>query len=272
MSDVRRAARANGPFLHAAQRVPELTEDPFEVRGEPPADRPATLALLADGEMDVVGRLTDATNATFLCRVSAGNLGMLAVYKPRRGERPLDDFPIGTLGNRERAAFLVSEASGWDIVPLTLLRDGPLGPGMVQQWIETDDSVDVLEMVMTGDPRLRTICLLDAINNNADRKGTHLLPVESGHIYGVDHGICFSREPKLRTVLWAWRGTKIAPEEMAVVGRVRAALDGDLGTQLGDLLSEREIDAARRRAQALIDSCVFPEPDPTRPAVPWPPF
>jgi hypothetical protein len=197
---------------------------------------------------------------------------MLAVYKPRRGERPLDDFPIGTLGNRERAAFLVSDFSGWDVAPLTLLRDGPLGPGMLQQWIDIDETVDVLEMVMTSDRRLRRICLFDAITNNADRKGTHLLPVESGHVYGVDHGICFSRDAKLRTVLWAWRGTKIEPDEMAVVANVRTALDGELGAQLGELLSEREVQATIVRSQALIDSCVFPEPDPTRPAVPWPPF
>ena len=172
---------------------------------------------------------------------------MLAVYKPRRGERPLDDFPLGTLGNRERAAFLVSDASGWDIVPPTLLRDGPLGQGMVQAWIETDPTVDVLEMVMTGDQRLRRVCLFDAITNNADRKGTHLLPVESGHVYGVDHGICFSREAKLRTVLWAWRGTRIGPDEMAIIERLRKALEGGLGAQLGELLSEREIFATERR-------------------------
>ena len=249
-----------------------MTDDPFEVSGEPPADRATTLALLANGDLEVVGRLTDATNATFLVQATSGPLGMLAVYKPRRGERPLDDFPMGTLGNRERAAFLVSDTSGWDIAPLTLLRDGPLGPGMVQEWIQTDASIDVLEMVMTGDPRLRCVCLFDAITNNADRKGTHLLPDESGHIYGVDHGICFSRDPKLRTVLWAWRGTKITADEMAVVVSVREALDGDLGAQLGELLSEREVQATRRRTQALIDSCSFPEPDPTRPAVPWPPF
>ena len=242
------------------------------MRGAPPGDREQTLALLADGELDVVGRLTDATNATFVCQVTSGELGMLAVYKPRRGERPLDDFPIGTLGNRERAAFLVSDASGWDIAPLTLLREGPLGPGMVQEWIDIDETVDILEMVMTGDRRLRRVCLFDAITNNADRKGTHLLPVESGHVYGVDHGICFSRDPKLRTVLWAWRGTKIEPDEMAVVAEVRKQLDGELGTRLRELLSEREIQATIARAQALIDSCAFPEPDPARPAVPWPPF
>lgn len=249
-----------------------MTEDPFVLRDQRPTDRDATLALLADGQLEVVGRLTDATNATFVCRATSGASEMLAVYKPRRGERPLDDFPIGTLGLRERAAFLVSDASGWDIVPLTLLRDGPLGPGMIQEWIDVDDTADVLEMVMTADRRLRSVCLLDAITNNADRKGTHLLPVESGHVFGVDHGICFSREHKLRTVLWAWRGEPIEADEMAVVKDVRDALDAELGAQLRDLLSEREVLATIRRAQALIDTCSFPQPDPTRPAVPWPPF
>jgi hypothetical protein len=250
-----------------------VTDNPLALSGPPPADRQSTLALLAEGDLEVVGRLTDATNATFVCRVSNDTAQMLAVYKPRRGERPLDDFPIGTLGLRERAAFLVSEASGWGIVPLTILRDdGPIGPGALQEWIDVDETVDVLEMVMTGDRRLRPVCLLDAITNNADRKGTHLLPVESGHIYGVDHGICFSREPKLRTVLWAWRGTTIDPTEMATIRRVRAALDGDLADQLRQLLTEREVQATIARAQRLIDTCAFPEPDPMRPAVPWPPF
>jgi hypothetical protein len=250
-----------------------VTDDPLELSGPPPGDRDATLALLADGRLEVVGRLTDATNATFVCRVSSDTAQMLAVYKPRRGERPLDDFPIGTLGLRERAAFLVSEASGWGIVPLTILReDGPIGPGALQEWIDIDETVDVLEMVVTGDRRLRPVCLLDAITNNADRKGTHLLPVESGHIYGVDHGICFSREPKLRTVLWAWRGTTIEQAEMEVVRRVREALDAELGEQLRELLTEREVQTTIARAQRLIDTCTFPEPDPTRPAVPWPPF
>jgi uncharacterized repeat protein (TIGR03843 family) len=249
-----------------------VTDDVFEVRGEPPGTREATLGLLADGELEVVGRLTEATNATFLCRVTSDASGLLAVYKPRRGERPLDDFPVGTLGNRERAAFLLSEASGWDIVPPTILRNGPLGPGMLQAWVETDPDTDVLEMVMTSDTRLRVVCLFDALANNADRKGTHLLPVPSGHVYGVDHGITFNRDPKLRTVLWAWRGTTIAPDEMAVLTRVRSELDGALGAQLAALVSERELRATVKRADALIATCLFPEPDPYRPAVPWPPF
>jgi uncharacterized repeat protein (TIGR03843 family) len=268
---LRRAARADRPLLRAPERLHALTDE-LRARGEQPRGRDATLALLEHGEVELLGRLTDATNATFVCQVSRGDAGMLAVYKPRRGERPLDDFPVGTLGFRERAAYLVSEASGWDIAPPTILRDGPVGAGMLQAWIDVDPEVDVLEMVMTGDRRLRPICLFDAMTNNADRKGTHLLPVAGGHIYGVDHGICFSDEPKLRSVLWAWRGTTITAEEMAAIKSVDEALAGALRVALSELISEREIEATRQRTRALIDTCTFPEPDPYRPAVPWPPF
>lgn len=232
----------------------------------------ALLDLLSGGELELVGRLTDATNATFLCRVRRAGEETLCVYKPRRGERPLDDFPRGTLGNRERAAYLLSVAGGWDVVPPTVLRDGPYGPGMVQAWIDVDQDADVLEMVIGADRRLRAIALFDAVANNADRKGSHLLPVESGTIYGVDHGICFSADPKLRTVLWAWRGEEIDGEELENVSRARRALDGSLGMALCELLSEAEIEATIRRAQLLLDTARFPEPDPSRPALPWPPF
>ncbi len=207
-----------------------------------------------------------------MCKLVRGADEAVVVYKPRRGERPLEDFPRGTLGNRERAAFLLSEASGWAIVPPTILRDGPFGPGAVQAWIDSDPAADVVEMVMTSDPRLRRICLFDVISNNADRKGSHLLPVSSGEIFGVDHGICFSADPKLRTVLWGWRGTPIDAQELDVVRRIRVALDGDLRSQLAELLSEREIRATVERAEALLDACRFPDPDPMRPAIPWPPF
>ena len=129
------------------------------------------------------------------------------VYKPIRGERPLWDFPDGTLAHREVAAYLVSVATGWDVVPPTVLRDGPFGVGMVQLWIDTDETVDLGRLVQTDDPALRRMAIFDAVVNNADRKGGHLLPVESGHVFGVDHGVCFAVEPKLRTVLWGWRGT-----------------------------------------------------------------
>lgn len=229
--------------------------------------------------------MTDASNATFLCRVTAGAgqdadtwpddqppPGALCVYKPTRGERPLDDFPGGTLAGREMAAYLLSEATGWDIVPPTLLRDGPFGPGMVQAWVEVDEEVDVLALVTGADDRLRPMCVFDALANNADRKGGHILPTADGRLHGVDHGICFAVEPKLRTVLWAWRGVALSPDELAVVRRVRDALDGALGSDLRGLLTRGEVKASARRADELLASGRFQLPDPSRPVVPWPPF
>ena len=196
----------------------------------------------------------------------------LCVYKPTRGERPLSDFPLGTLARREVAAFLLSEATGWDVVPPTVLRDGPFGEGAVQAWVETDPDVDVVELVVGADPRLRPMCVFDLLANNADRKAGHILPRADGSLMGVDHGICFAVEPKLRTILWAWRGEELSEVELGVVRRVAAALDGPLGAGLGELLSRREVRATARRAAALLESGRFAEPDPTRPALPWPPF
>ena len=201
---------------------------------------------------------------------AAGEL--LAVWKPTRGERPLSDFPLGTLTRREVAAFLVSEATGWAIVPPTLLREGPFGEGMLQLWIDADESVDVVELLRAGDPRLRRVALFDAIVNNTDRKGGHLLPVPDGHLYAVDHGVTFSIVPKLRTLLWHWESEPFEPEESAVLGRMRAALDGDLGVALWELLYAPEVDATIARVDGLIASGVFPSPNPDWPAIPWPPF
>ncbi len=196
-----------------------------------------------------------------------------AIYKPTLGERPLDDFPDGTLARREVAAYLVSEAIGWDIVPPTLLRDGPFGEGMVQAVVEADETVDVVAMVLGDDPRLRRMAAFDAVVNNTDRKGGHILPVDGGrHIHGVDHGVCFSTEPKLRTVLWGWRGQPFEADELDGLTRIREALDGDLGASLRDLLSGREVDATRRRVDALLATGRFPLPSATWPAIPWPPF
>ena len=194
------------------------------------------------------------------------------VYKPIRGERPLDDFPRGTLGHREVAAFEVSEHIGWRIVPPTILRDGPLGPGMVQWWIDVAEDVDVLELILTRDARLRPMALFDAIVNNADRKGGHVLPTGDGHLHGCDHGVCFAVEPKLRTVLWGWRGDPLTDDEMGCLGHVRRGLDGALGERLGQLLTEDEIVATADRVDRLITRGRMPLPDPYRPAIPWPPF
>ncbi|HVM31142.1 MAG TPA: SCO1664 family protein [Candidatus Limnocylindrales bacterium] len=228
---------------------------------------------LTSGEIELVGRVLDATNATYLVEVGmAAGPVRRAIYKPIRGERPLSDFPVGTLANRERAAYLLSEATGWRIVPLTVLRNGPLGPGMVQEWVDEDVETDILALLQASDERLRRIAVFDVLANNADRKGGHLIPVPDGHVHGVDHGICFSAQPKLRTILWAWRGQPLNEEELSGVERVSAALAGDLGGQLRQLLSAAEVEATVGRARTLLDQPRFPHPDSTRPAIPWPPF
>jgi hypothetical protein len=241
-------------------------------------DTPSALSLLSEAELELEGRLVDASNATFLCRlVSPAGEGdptgsLRCVYKPIRGERPLDDFPNGTLAYRERAAFLLSEATGWAIVPPTVLREGPLGRGMVQLWIEPDEAADVLAMVLAPDPRLRRVAVFDVLVNNADRKGSHLLPLVGGHVHGVDHGVCFAVQPKLRTVLWAWRGQPLEQEEKSVVAGVERALGGPLRAELEQLLSAAEVRATAERARRLLEAGCLPQPDPWRPVVPWPPF
>jgi uncharacterized repeat protein (TIGR03843 family) len=259
-----------------------VTDAPDEMVGRQVAgaiDRATALRLIAEGDLEVVGRLVAASNATLFCTVTlAGGRGDgsdlvgTAIYKPMRGEAPLWDFPDGTLAGREVAAFLVSEASGWDIVPPTVMRDGPFGPGMVQLWVDVDESVDLVGLVNDADRRLRRIALFDAVINNADRKVGHLLPRPDGVVQGVDHGVCFHREPKLRTVLWAWRGKPIEPGEARVVERLRDALAGDLGRELATHVDEDEVLLAVRRAERLLAKGEFPEPDPTRPAIPWPPY
>jgi len=257
--------------VRSPQRLSELS---------PAAD--ASLDLLRTGRLEIVGRLTEATNVTLLCTLgpagaeepadSAGSQSAHCVYKPTRGERPLDDFPSSTLAYREVAAYELSQATGWRIVPPTVLRDGPLGPGMVQTWIEVDEDADIVEMILTRDPRLRRMALFDAIVNNADRKGGHVLPTDEGHLHGCDHGVCFAVEPKLRTVLWGWRGEPLTDEEVACLKTLRGSIDGDLGRRLADLLSGPEVAATARRLDHLLSERRMPRPDPYRPAIPWPPF
>jgi uncharacterized repeat protein (TIGR03843 family) len=167
----------------------------------------------------------------------------------------------------------VSESSGWGIVPPTVLRDGPFGEGMLQAYIEPDPAVDVVEMVIEDDPRLRRMAVFDAAVNNTDRKGGHILPIDGGrHIHGVDHGVCFSPVPKLRTVLWGWRGEHFGDDELAGLERIRTALDDGLGAQLGELLSRLEVRATVRRVDDLLRSGRYPLPSATWPSIPWPPF
>jgi hypothetical protein len=233
----------------------------------PTADDDAAIRLGApDG---LLGRLLGDDD------LPTGRTLAAVVYKPIAFERPLWDFPDGTLAHREVAAHLVSEATGWGIVPPTVLRDGPAGPGMVQLWLDEDPSIDAWELVQTGDRRLRPMALLDAVLNNTDRKGGHILPVRDDdaiHLFGVDHGVCFSVDPKLRTVLWAWRGSPIEPAELEVLNRLRADLDGPLGAALSELLDADEVGATRGRVDDLLGSGRFPEPPTDWPAVPWPPY
>ena len=242
-------------------------------------ERGTTLDALREGELEIVGRIVGSSNNAMLVTVTRVCLEpepavvFDAIYKPTLGERPLGDFPDGTLARREVAAWHLSEASGWGIVPPTVLRDGPFGEGMVQSFIESDPEVDVVAMVVESDPRLRRMAVLDAVMNNTDRKGGHILPVDGGrHVYGVDHGVTFSMYPKLRTVLWGWRGTALDAEEIERLGHIREALEGDLGVTLRGLLSRAEVRATTRRVDALLASGEFPFPSPDWPAVPWPPF
>lgn len=259
------------------------------------------LDLLTTGEITVEGRVVAASNLTLYARVdSSGGHTMPCVYKPISGERPLWDFPDGTLAARERAAYLVSEAGDWHLVPLTVLRDGPLGPGMCQQWVATDPDagavwVDLLDgdeavragwlpvvrgqdemgrsvtLVHRDDPSLRALALLDAVLNNADRKGGHLLRDLDGALLGVDHGLCCHREPKLRTVLWGWRGKMLTDAERHQLDGVARWLEGG-DDELATLLTQSEVEAMRVRVADLTESGRLPGPSGSWPAIPWPAF
>ena len=256
------------------------------------------LDLLEHGRIEVEGRLVDASNATLFCRIGLDGVTAQCVYKPVRGERPLWDFPDGTLAGREVATFLVSEASGLGLVPPTVLRPGPFGPGMVQLWVETredDDLVDIVaeEQVRPGwrgvlrahdrfgepavlvhadHPRMALMAAFDAVVNNADRKGGHVLHAVDGGVYGVDHGICLHAEDKLRTVLWGWLGEPLPPEAVEALRRVRSGLDGGLGEDLHEHLTRAEVRALAERVDKLLAAGVYPEPSGEWPAIPWPAF
>ncbi|WP_395691983.1 SCO1664 family protein [Nocardioides sp.] len=249
---------------------------------------------LVDGDLDLHGRVMPASNATFV-----GQIGdVKVVYKPVAGERPLWDFPDGTLADRERAAYLVSETFGWDVVPETWLRDGPHGRGMVQRWQEPDEAQVAVTLVPEGrvpegwrhvfdgldghdrpislihedTAALRRMAVFDVAVNNADRKGGHVLEMTDGHRYGVDHGVTFHVEPKLRTVLWGWLGEPLTADEVATVRRVAVEARGRLGDVLADHLTDLEIEALARRCERLADRGVMPAPRGEWPAIPWPPF
>jgi len=261
-------------------------------------DVSTALELLRHGEITVEGRLVDASNATLFCAIAANGTEARCVYKPIAGERPLWDFPDGTLAGREVAAYAVSETGNWGVVPPTVLREGPFGPGMCQLWVDTDDAVDLVDVLAPGevpatwrhvldalgsggepvvlahadDPRLRAMAVLDVVLNNADRKGGHVLPGPDGVVRGVDHGVSFHVDPKLRTVLWGWAGDDLSAAETDQLEDLRGALEGPLGTELCDLLRPAEVAACRRRVDRLLRDQHLPYPGDGWPAIPWPPF
>jgi uncharacterized repeat protein (TIGR03843 family) len=233
------------------------------------------IELLTAGELDIAGRLVEASNATLYCTVTHAGRQAACVYKPVAGERPLWDFPHGSLAGRELAAYLVSRSSGWDIVPPTVYRDGPFGPGMCQLWIDPDPSVDLIALARSGsNKRLRAMAVFDAVINNADRKVGHLLPAPGGHLYGCDHGVSFAVEYKLRTVLWQWRGSPLPAKSVEVLELLKPALSsgGQLADALTEWLTEEEVTATRKRVEMLLKHKVHPYPPDDWPAVPWPPI
>jgi len=252
-----RAAKAARPTGHLAQ----------------PEDNAAALELLSLGSLEVEGRLVVASNATMYCTVRHDGQEAACVYKPVAGERPLWDFAVGSLAGREVGAYAVSRAAGWNLVPPTVFRDGPFGPGMCQLWIDADTSVDLVSLARSSDHwALRDMAVFDAVVNNADRKIGHLLPVSDGRLYGCDHGVCFGEEYKLRTVLWQWRGRSLPKRAVEALTRLQRALAEDLGPELSVRLTPSEVNATRQRVELLLEHRVHPYPPEDWPAVPWPPI
>jgi uncharacterized repeat protein (TIGR03843 family) len=227
----------------------------------------AALALLADGELEIVGRLPYSSNATFLTQICLGGESTLAVYKPARGERPLWDFPSG-LFERERAAYLLADALGWWLVPPTVVRDGPLGTGSVQWFVEADPDAHYFTLLEDESlhDQLRRVCVFDLLANSTDRKGGHLLVDVDGHVWAIDNGLTFHAEFKLRTVIWDFAHEPMPDDELADVARfVEQGVPDDLAA----LLDPFESDALLARARAVLDTRRFPH-DPTGRRWPWP--
>ncbi|MFI0776073.1 SCO1664 family protein [Streptomyces sp. NPDC021212] len=285
--------------MSAPERIPPRSLTP-----------PEPSELLALGELTVRGRVREASNAVLYCTVEYEGHSAPCVYKPVAGERPLWDFPDGTLAQREVAAYEISEATGWGLVPPTVLRDGPYGQGMCQLWVEVadgdgsadsddGDGTELLALVEGDEPgpgwkavgfaevgegrtallvhaddvRLRRLAVLDAVINNGDRKGGHLLPAAGGRLYAIDHGVTFNAEDKLRTLLWGWAGEPLPDDALEVLRRLADQLadDGPLRARLAKLITGAEIEALRARVAALLRTGTHPEPSGQWPAIPWPP-
>jgi uncharacterized repeat protein (TIGR03843 family) len=250
--------------------VPGDERSPRPVANVTSADEDA-LRLLEHGELELLGLLPRSSNYTFLAKATDGAAEALAVYKPRRGEAPLWDFAEGTLCQREVAAFVVADALGWPTVPTTVLRDGPEGPGSVQRFVEFDPQQHFFTMQDERPDDFRRVAVFDVVVNNADRKSGHCLLSTEGMPFCIDHGVCFHEEPKLRTVIWDFAGEQIPPPLLDDLRRFGERLSARaLRGALGELLSERELEAMDARLVALIAAGCFPEPGSDRP-YPWPP-
>ncbi|MEU1308647.1 SCO1664 family protein [Streptomyces cinnamoneus] len=275
--------------MSAPERIPPRSVTPHE--------------LLAKGELTVRGQVREASNAVLYCTVEYEGVSAACVYKPVAGEQPLWDFPDGTLAQREVAAYELSEAMGWGLVPPTVLRDGPYGQGMCQLWIEASADeetgaallalvegdepgpgwkavgfADVGEdrtalLVHADDERLRRLAVLDAVINNGDRKGGHLLPSADGRLYAIDHGVTFNADDKLRTLLWGWAGEPLPEEALTALRRLSADLADErpLARRLAELITPAEIEALRGRVAELLRTGRHREPSGQWPAIPWPP-
>ena len=234
------------------------------------------LVDLNNAVLTVTGRLVDASNATLYAMCSVKSYGedreFPCIYKPIAGERPLWDFPDGSLANREYLTFLVSHWLKLHLVPPTILRDGPYGTGMVQKWIDIDPDIELMDFYQSNDPKLRLLAILDIISNNTDRKIGHLIPVVGGHLYGCDHGVTFHVDDKLRTVLWQWAGAQFTEEEKTLFIQARELFTISKREIIAGLIDEDEISATIARIDRALVEQSFPLPNPDWPAVPWPPF
>jgi uncharacterized repeat protein (TIGR03843 family) len=254
--------------------------------------------ILTRGKLDIEGRLLTASNASFYATATLDGVSISCIYKPVQGERPLWDFPDGTLAARERAARVVSQAGGWDLVPPTVLRDGRFGVGACQQWIETEEGVQLVDVIgldvdRTGwiaivqaedehahpvvlvhrdDERLRDMAVLDVVLNNADRKGGHVLVEGGGSLWGCDHGVCLHTDDKLRTVLWGWADEPLRRDDTERIEQLSAALACDVRDELEHLLTSSEVDALETRVDRLRRRGRMPNPDSSWRAIPWPAF
>ena len=227
-----------------------------------------TSEAIKSANLIVIGRLVDASNATLQATLQNTDPVMKVIYKPVLGEKPLWDFADGNLANREYAAYLLSELANFNLVPTTVLREGPFGSGMVQEWIEIDEELDVVDFGQSNDPQLRKLALFDAIINNTDRKFGHLLVDQDGKLRGCDHGVCFHQENKLRTVLWQFAGEQFTTEEIELLNKVAKL---DLNLLFAELLTSAEISALSERISNLLAVRQFPFPSDEWPAIPWPP-